>query len=236
VTLSAVFRSVFSPTPPWASAAAVPGSAELEVVRRCEIHRKSFPMTEIALPAMVLRNRFVAKWVREHGIAVDVQTVDELAVAIAVGVHPSLLTVWAEALGASELRAALKLGIGRVVVGSVEEIEVLRSAAAPRRQGVVVRMADVNTSILTTANIGDRGRRGLRFDSNETDIALAAIVDHEWLNLVGLHCEVGSQVHDFISYPAAIGQMITEMAQVRRDHGIVLTRLGSGRRSCGGFW
>ena len=79
------------------------------------------------------------------------QTVDELAVAIAVGVHPSLLTVWAEALGASELRAALKLGIGRVVVGSVEEIELLRSAAAQRTQGVVVQMADVNTSIVTTA-------------------------------------------------------------------------------------
>ncbi|HUH67921.1 MAG TPA: hypothetical protein VLZ05_03025 [Mycobacterium sp.] len=61
MTLSAVFRSVFSPTPPPASAAALPGSPELEDVRRCEIHRQSFPMTEIALPAMVLRNRFVAK-------------------------------------------------------------------------------------------------------------------------------------------------------------------------------
>jgi diaminopimelate decarboxylase len=185
-------------------------------------------MTEIALPAMVLRNRFVAKWVRDRRISVDVQTGDELAVAIAVGVHPSLLTVWAEALGAPELGAALNLGVGRVVVGSVEEIEVLRSLAAQQRQGVVVRMADVNAPIFGTTDIGDRVRRGFRFDSNEADTAMAAILDHKWLNLVGLHGEVSSQVHDFISYRAAIGQMTAEMVQVRRDHGIVLTRLGLG--------
>jgi diaminopimelate decarboxylase len=192
------------------------------VLRRCEIHRKSHPMTEIALPAMVLRNRFVAKWVRNRGIAVDVQMGGEFAVAIAVGVHPSLLTVWAEALGASELRAALNLGVGRVVVGSVEEIEVLRSLAAQRRQDVVVRMADVNAPIITRTDLGDRVRRGFRFDSNEADTAMAAILDHKWLNLVGLHGEVGSQLHDFISYPAAIGQKRFPRPLVALSGGAVL--------------
>ena len=136
--------------------------------------------------------------------------------------------MWAEALGAFELRAALNLGGSRVVVGSVEEIELLRSLAAQRRQGVVVRMADVNAPIFSTTDIGDQVRRGFRFDSNEADTAMAAILGHKWLNLVGLHGEVSSQVHDFISYPAAIGQMIVEMVQGRQDHGIALARLGLG--------
>jgi len=35
-----------------------------EDLQRCEIYRKSFPMTEIALPAHVLRDAAVAKWAR----------------------------------------------------------------------------------------------------------------------------------------------------------------------------
>lgn len=45
---------------------------------------------------------------------------------------------------------------------------------------------------------------------------------------MGLHCEAGSQDHDFVSYPAAIGHIIAEMTRVRRNHGVVLTRLGLG--------
>lgn len=64
VILSTVFRAVFPSTTPQASVAAVPLSPEQEeVLRRCNVYRKSFPMMEIALPAMALRNRGVAKWV-----------------------------------------------------------------------------------------------------------------------------------------------------------------------------
>lgn len=87
-------------------------------------------------------------------------------------------------------------------------------------------MTDANRPLLTVDDVGDRVRCGFRFDSNEADIAIAGIVDHEWLNLVGLHCEVGSLDHEFVSYRALIGDMITEMARVRRNHGIALTRLG----------
>ena len=89
-------------------------------------------------------------------------------------------------------------------------------------------MTDSTRRFLAIAGVGDGVPSGFRFDSNESDTAIAAVLDHEWLNLVGLHCEVGSQDHDFVSYPAAIGHMIAEMTQVRRNHGVVLTRLGLG--------
>ena len=64
-----------------------PPSPERLAQRRYELYRKSFPMTEIALPANSLRNRVVAKWVRDERIGVDVRTGEELAVAIAAGIH-----------------------------------------------------------------------------------------------------------------------------------------------------
>ncbi|WP_051073812.1 hypothetical protein [Mycobacterium sp. JS623] len=206
-------------------------------VQRCKMYRKSFPTTEIALPATALRNRSIAKWVRDHRVMVDVCGGEQLATAIAAGARLQRLTLYAEALSESELRAAVNLGVGRVVAGSVQQIELLRSAVTDRAQDVVIRMTDVNTPVLAVAGGGDV-QSGFRFDSNESDTAIAAVLDHEWLNLVGLHCEVGSQDHDFVSYPAAIGHMIAEMTQVRRNHGAVLTRLGlgGGRAIPSGDW
>lgn len=148
------------------------------------------------------------------------------------------VTVYADALDESDLLNAVNLGVGRVVVGSVEHIQLLRSVAVQRAQDVIIRMTDVNTPFAATADFGDLVRCGFRFDSNQADAAIAALLDHEWLNLVGLHCEVGSRDHDFVSFPAAIGHMIAEMAQVRRNHGKVLTRLGlgGGRAVPSGRW
>jgi diaminopimelate decarboxylase len=201
---------------------------EQEDLQRCKIYRKSFPMTEIAIPAIVLRNRAVAKWVTDHRVTVDVHSGEDLAVAIAAGVHLSRLTLHADVLSESDLFAAIRLGIGRIVVGSVGQIDLLRSVVVQRAQDIIVRMTDINFPVLAMADGVDRVPFGFRFDSNEADIAIAAILDHEWLDLVGLHCDVGLQDHDFVSYPAAIGHMVAEMAQVRRTHGIVLARLGLG--------
>ena len=178
-------------------------------------------MTEIALPALALRNRVVAKWVRDHGLAVDVRSGEELAVAIASGIHPTRMTVYADTLYANEiLFCTANLGVGRLLVSSADQIEQL-VVAPHRRQGVLVGMTDVTAPA-----------------PGEADDAVKAIVDHSRLDLIGLHCEIGSQDRDFVSYPAAIGHMIAEMTHIRHDHGIVATRLslGGGRAVPSGDW
>ena len=249
VTISAFLLSVLSGNTPHAQAAErgsdvthlhrTPSpTQDDEELQRCKIYRKSFPATEIALPATALRNRAIAKWVRDHRVTIDVRTGEELATALAAGVRLQRLTVYADALSESELRATVNLGVGRIVAASVWQIELMRSIVEKRAQDVVIRMTDVNTPGLAIADVADRVPAGFRFDSTESDIAIAAVLDHEWLNLVGLHCEVGSQDHDFVSYPAAIGHMIAEMTQVQRNHRVVLTRLGlgGGRAVPSGDW
>jgi diaminopimelate decarboxylase len=203
-------------------------SADQQDIQRYKAYRRFFPMMQVALPAMALNSQGAAKWARDHRVAIDVHTGEELAVAIAAGVQLARMTVFADALSQSELRAVAKLGVGRVVAGSVREVEVLRSVVCQQAQGVVIGM--------TSGNHQPRG--GFRFDSNEADAAVAAVIDHEWLNLIGLHCEVGPMERDFVSYPAAIGHMIGEMSQIRRNHGDLLTRLGlgGGRTVPSGDW
>jgi diaminopimelate decarboxylase len=209
-------------------------SPERAVLRRCETYRKSFPKTEIALPAYALRNLAVAKWARDQRIAIDLRTGMELAVAIAAGIHPARMTVHADGMTDSELRATANLEVGRVVVSSMAQIDLLATVGA-RTQGVFVSVTDVNAPVLAVAGTE---KRGFHFDSIELDRAVEAVLAARRLNLIGLHCDVGSEEHDFVSYPAAIGHMITEMTQIRRRDGVVLTRLGlgGGRAVPSGDW
>ena len=229
MTISGVFHSVLSGTKLNGFAArhtvsGEPDPLERAVLHRCETYRKSFPMTEIALPAYALRNLPVARWARDQRLAIDVCTGKEFAVAIAAGIHPARMTVHADRLSDSELRATANLEPGRVVVNSMSQIELLASAVG-RTQGVVICVTDVNALVLTVTGTE---KRGFRFDSTELDRAIEAVLAAKRLNLLGLHCDVGSEENDFVSYPAAIGHMITEMSQIRRHHAVVVTRLGLG--------
>lgn len=230
VTLSDVFQSVLSGTTSHASPTrgCVAQGDDGQVpplsgpLLRCVVYRRAFPMTEIALPALSLRNSAVAKWVRDQDVAVDVRSSEELGVALASGVHPARLTTYADGLTANEiLFCTANLAVGRVVVDSTQEVDLLCSVVPQRRQGVLVRMSDV-----TAAPYG------------EADDAIDAIVGHRRLDLIGLQCEIGAQDQDFISYPAAIGHMISAMADIRDRHDVVLTRLalGGGRAVPPGDW
>jgi diaminopimelate decarboxylase len=235
VTISGVFLSVLSGSkvidPAAHRAALASASPERAVLRRCETYRKSFPMTEITLPAYALRNLAVAKWARDQRIAVDLRTGMELAVAIAAGIHPARMTVHAYGMTDSELRATANLEPGCVVVSSMTQIDLLATVVG-RTQGVFLRVTE---PVLTVAVAK---KRGFCFQSSEFDRAVEAVLAARRLNLIGLHCDVGSEDNDFVSYPAAIGHMITEMTQIRRRDGVVLTRLGlgGGRAVPSGDW
>jgi diaminopimelate decarboxylase len=238
VTVSGVFLSVLSGSkvidPAAHRAALASASPERALLHRCETYRKSFPMTEIALPAYALRNLAVAKWARDQRLAIDLRTGQELAVAIAAGIHPARMTVHADDMTDSQLRATASLEPGCVAVSSMSQVDLLASAGR-RTQGVFVCVTDVNAPVLTVAGAK---KRGFRFDSIEFECAVEAVLAARRLNLIGLHCDVGSEENDFVSYPAAIGHMIAEMTQIRRRDGVLLTRLGlgGGRAVPSGDW
>ena len=234
MTISGVFLSVFSGPRPYPPAEA----AEREELHLCQAYRAALPMSDIALPSSALRNHVLAEWVHDERLTVDVRSGDELELAVAVGIHPGRMTLHADGLHESELRAAIALGPGRIVVSSMGQLHVLAPAVGRRTQGVVVRVTDVNPAAPAVAGEEDSVARNFRFDSVELATAISWISAMVRLNLVGLHCDVGSNDHDFVSYPAAIGDMITEMASIRRHHGVVLNRvgLGGGRAVPSGDW
>src|SRR5690349_5223588 len=61
---------------------------EEDVRHRCRRYRHTLPEAEIAYAGKALLTRAVAAWVAEEGLALDVCTAGELAIALSAGVDP----------------------------------------------------------------------------------------------------------------------------------------------------
>ncbi len=219
MTLSTVVKSMFSARMPASMASRHPQTqppGEPEAVRRCADTQRSLGTVELALPASALTDGEVARWSRDRGVTVVVRTSPELGVALAADIAPIRMTVHASGLNSNELLfCTVNLGVGRIVVDSLSQIEQL-AAAKGRRQRVLVAVTRRGAGV------------GFGFDTHEATNAYSAVLHCPRMDLVGLYSEVGPDEHHFVSYPAAIGDMLAEMAQIRRDHGVVLTRIGLG--------
>lgn len=228
MTLSGVFHSVLSSATRRSDIAPVPSDADRAAVHRCEAYRKSFPMSDIVIPAYALRNRAVSKWVRNHHHTVEIRTGEDAAVAIAAGIPPASLMVHGDGVSESDLRATANLSPGRIAVSSITQIDILAATVEHRMQKVFVHVIDGTAAALVLAGERYALQGGFRLDSTELDRAVGLLLDCSRLDLVGMYCDVGVHEYDYVSYPAAIGAVISEMSHIRRQHGIVLTRLGLG--------
>ncbi|KHO22860.1 hypothetical protein QQ44_21020 [Mycolicibacterium setense] len=195
----------------WSTTAA-PSTAqqpsEQEGMRRCATWCRSLDPVELALPASALRDNGVAKWARDHGLTVEVRNSGDLATAIGTGIHPMRLVVHAGGFNGDELVfCSANLGVGRVVTNSVDQVRLLVSCAVRHRRQRVILGA-------TAAGAVDAVLTGPRVD------------------LVGLYREIDSGKDSFTGFPETVGDLITEMADIRRERDVVLTRVWVGG---GGF-
>ena len=188
-------------------------------MRQLNACRKSLSPAEVSLPAAILGGEGIAPWVREHRLPIYVRSMTELHGAISSGIYPSLITVHTDSLTVAEVQRVATLGVGRVVLGTLGHIDHVGDADDERKQNVFLRMRPRGVAT---------GRPGFVFDSPEADLAVTEVMNHRQLNLVGLHCDVGSADEDFVSYPAAVGDMMSQMEHIRRQRGLLLTCLGIG--------
>ncbi|MBF6171994.1 diaminopimelate decarboxylase [Nocardia blacklockiae] len=202
---------------------------ETEVRRRCRAYRKHFPNAEIVYAAKALLTKSVAGWVSEEGLSVDVCSGGELAVALAAGVDPRRLVLHGSGKPFAELEAAVAAGVGRIVIDSLTEITLL-SALVSGKQQVLLRLSpgiDVHGHPAVKTGVTDQ-KFGFPLGSAAAAEAIERVLRQPNLELVGLHCHLGSQIYDPDHYGEAVRRLVAEMARVRADYGPVLTQLDLG--------
>lgn len=202
---------------------------EADFRQRLIRYRTALRNTEITYAGKALLTTTVARWVAEEGAGVDVSSSGELAIALAGGVDPARIIMHGNAKSLDELNDATAVGVGRVVIDSLMEIAYL-ACEVRRPQRVLIRVTpdiDIHGHAAVTTGVNDQ-KFGFTLAGGHAAEAVKRILHQPLLDLVGLHCHIGSQVTDPALYGEAIRTMIAAMADIRRSHGVVLGELNIG--------
>lgn len=172
----------------------------------------------------------VVRWVTEEGLNVDVASPGELAVALAGGAEPARLGYHGNNKSAAALRRAVEIGIGSIIVDSLDEVARLAEITAGRatRQPVLIR---VNTGIhaethdfLATAHEDQK----FGFSPDAAVAAAERIRAIPGLELLGLHCHIGSQIFGADGFAASAERLVALHAHLRAGGELPVMNLGGG--------
>jgi diaminopimelate decarboxylase len=186
--------------------------------------------------------RAVLRWVSQEGLGVDVCTGGELEIALQAAVPPEMITLHGSNKLLPELERAVAVGVGHIVVDSLEEITRLAAVAGRGRGGrpgrdrgprVLVR---VTTGVEAAAHefvatAHDDQKFGFSLGSGAADEAVRRVLARPELELAGLHSHIGSQIYDTAGFEVAAHRVLGLAAGIRDRYGISIAELNLG----GGF-
>ena len=169
----------------------------------------------------------VARWIDEEGLSLDVCTGGELAVALNANFPPERITFHGNNKSVAELTAAVKAGVGHIVLDSTTEIERLETIAGEAGvvQDVFVRLTvgvEAHThEFISTAH--EDQKFGLSVASGAAANAVRRVFATDHLRLVGLHSHIGSQIFDVAGFELAAHRVIGLLHEVVAEFGVEKT-------------
>jgi diaminopimelate decarboxylase len=185
---------------------------------RIRDYRGALPDVDLVYAGKALLSAAVASWAGAEGAGVGVCSGGELATALAGGVPPSRIVMHGDAKTAAELHDAVTAGVGCIVIDSPSEIALLAGRVGSRQRVLVRVIPDIDTD----------QKFGFALADGRAASAVKRILDQPSLQLMGLHCQLGSQLSDAGLYAEALRQMMAVLAEVRDHHHVTLSELNLG--------
>ncbi len=203
---------------------------------RCRAWRDAFDGwpsgADVAYAGKAFLCKAVVKIVQEEGLGLDVCTGGELAVALAAGFDPARLWFHGNNKSVAELERAVAAGVGTVVVDSFEELARLAAVAsrADTRQRIYIRVTPgVEAHTHEYVQTGQEDQKfGFSLASGAAAEACRRAVTLLSLELVGIHCHIGSHIFDTHGFSLAAHRMVGLLAAIRDEHGFELPDLDLG--------
>jgi diaminopimelate decarboxylase len=165
----------------------------------------------------------IACWIDEEGLSLDVCTGGELAVAMHADFPPERIALHGNNKSVAELTAAVKAGVGHIVLDSMTEIERLDAIAGEAGivQDVLVRLTvgvEAHThEFISTAH--EDQKFGLSVASGAAMAAVRRVFATDHLRLVGLHSHIGSQIFDVDGFELAAHRVIGLLRRIIGEFG-----------------
>ncbi|MEO6605942.1 MAG: diaminopimelate decarboxylase [Aeromicrobium sp.] len=203
--------------------------------RRARGFKDAFPDADVFYAGKAFLCVAAARWIAEEGLNLDVCTGGELAVAIRAEFPPERIGLHGNNKSVAELRRALELGVGRIIIDSVEEID--RLAALTDELGVtasvMVRVTagvEAHTHEYISTSHEDQ-KFGFSISGGDALNAVRLVLAAPGLKLLGLHSHIGSQIFVTDGFEVAARRVLRLHAQIQKELGVVLPEFDLG----GGF-
>lgn len=205
----------------------------------CKDYYKNFKCEEdnnrVAFAGKAFLTVEMIKLVKEEGLCLDVVSGGELYAAHKAGLPMEKIYFHGNNKTLDEMEMGVKLGVGRFIVDNFYEMENLDRIA--REQG---KVQDIYLRITPgiEAHTHDYIKTG-QIDSKfgfapVNNIIMDAVnkaISLKNVNLVGLHCHIGSQIFELQPYEDAVEVMLTLINKIKDETGHVINELDLG----GGF-
>ncbi|HEY9356322.1 MAG TPA: diaminopimelate decarboxylase, partial [Arthrobacter sp.] len=182
----------------------------------------------------------VVKWVEEEGLRLDTASGGELAVAARAGIAGERVALHGNNKSDAEINRALDMGLGRIVVDSLDELVRVGAIAHGRgeRAKVMLRLTPgvhAHThEFIATAHEDQKFGLSMAGDSTDkaglsaAEEAVAAASAHPGIDLLGLHCHIGSQIFEPDGFALAAEKLLRFLAAVQEKYSIELPELDLG--------
>ncbi|AKK10870.1 diaminopimelate decarboxylase [Corynebacterium uterequi] len=200
---------------------------------RCRDMARAFGRPEfVHYASKSLLTRTIARWVDEEGLSLDVASEFELDIALRADFPAERITAHGNNKSDRFLRDCVRHQVGQVVLDHPDEIVTLDSLARRYNvvQPVLVRVTpgvEAHTNEMIATAHEDQ-KFGFSVASGAAWDAVRAAHNAENLDLVGLHCHIGSQVFDADGFKLAAERVLALYSRLHSEAGVTLPKLDLG--------
>ncbi|MBE3583043.1 MAG: diaminopimelate decarboxylase [Limnochordaceae bacterium] len=176
-----------------------------------------------------------AALVAQYGLGLDVVSGGEIYTALQGGFPPARMVFHGNNKTVEELDFALRVGVGRVVVDSADELHRLQQVAAARGQVTPIWLRVTPGIEAHTHHYIQTGQLDSKFGvplaGGQALAVLQEALQLPNVRLMGVHAHIGSQILDPTPFQLVAPLLVQLLAQLREQAGVTLRELDLG----GGF-
>lgn len=171
----------------------------------------------------------------EEGLSLDVVSGGELYTAVAAGFPAERIHFHGNNKSREELRMALEHRIGCIVVDNFYEISLLEDLCQETGHSIDVLLritpgVEAHTHDYITTGQED-SKFGFDLHNGQTERAIEQVLQSEHIQLLGVHCHIGSQIFDTAGFVLATEKIFKKLDEWRESYSFVSKVLNLG----GGF-
>lgn len=197
--------------------------------------RKLGVNAEVAYASKAFSCIAIYQLAEEEHLSLDVVSGGELYTAIKSGFPAERIHFHGNNKSVAELELAFDTKIGCIVVDNFYEIELLKQISEEKQQPMRILLrvtpgVEAHTHDFITTGQAD-SKFGFDLNNGQADKAFEKVVNHQYLQLLGLHCHIGSQIFETDGFSLAAGKLMKKISDWKEQHQFECTVLNLG----GGF-